>query len=194
MTNPTVPRITPLADDQWDKIAEALPAGLAKLSRGGREDGPVLKLFSTLGHHPTLLGRWLGFAGTLLNGTLPPREREMAVLRTAWLCQVDYEWGPHAAAARAAGLSDDDLARIIDGPSAEGWDQTDAALLRAVDELHTDARLTDATWETLAARFSEPQMIELLMLIGQYHLAAFTLNSLHLSAEPGAEPLPGPVQ
>ena len=191
MTDPTSPRIAPLSEDEWDKVAEGLPPALARLSRGGRVDGPVLKLFGTLGHHPTLLGRWLGFAGTLLNGALPAREREMAVLRTAWLCQVDYEWGPHAAAARAAGLTDDDLARIIAGPSADEWDAADAALLRAVDELHADARLRDATWDALASRFTEPQMIELLMLIGQYHLAAFTLNSLRLTAEPGAEPLPG---
>lgn len=190
MTTSTRPRIPPLTDDEWEKVATDLPAPLARLSRGGRPDGPVLSLFTTLGHHPTLLSRWLGFAGSLLNGTLPAREREIVILRTAWLCQVDYEWGPHAAAARRAGLSDDDLASIVTGPSADRWDAPDAALLRAVDELHHEARLSDGTWGELAGRFSEAQMIELLMLIGQYHLAAFTLNSLGLTAEPGAERLP----
>ena len=42
----------------------------------------------------------------------------------------------------------------------------------------------------LAARYDERQLIELPMLVGHYHLVAFTLNSLGVQLEPGLEGLP----
>ena len=68
-------------------------------------------------------------------------------------------------------------------PDAPGWDPFDATLLRAADELHHDATLSDATWAALAGRYDERQMIELPMLVGHYHLVAFTLNALGVQVE-----------
>jgi hypothetical protein len=58
------------------------------------------------------------------------------------------------------------------------------------DELHAGARISDATWAGLGRHLNEKQLIELPMLVGQYHLVAFTLNSLGVQPEPGLEPLP----
>jgi 4-carboxymuconolactone decarboxylase len=183
------PRIVPLTEDEWAEAARDLPEPLVRLSRRGK-DGPPLRIFTTLGRHPDLLRRWMAFAGALLNGTLPARDREMVILRTAWLCQVDYEWGPHRRAAAAAGLSDEDVERIITGPAAEGWSPFEQALLEAADELHHYACLSDATWKELAALLDEQQLIELLMLVGNYHVAAYTLSSIGVAPEDGFETLP----
>ena len=59
-----------------------------------------------------------------------------------------------------------------------------AAVLRAVDELHGDAAISDQTWKQLAETFDYQQLIEVCMLIGQYHMVAFTLNSLGVELEP----------
>src|SRR3546814_11705462 len=75
-------------------------------------------------------------------------------------------------------------------PEAEGWSREDASLLRAADELHADSRIGDATWAALAERYDEAQLIELCMVVGQYHLVAFTLNSLGVQAEPGLPEMP----
>ncbi|MGH8996269.1 MAG: carboxymuconolactone decarboxylase family protein, partial [Acidimicrobiales bacterium] len=98
--------------------------------------------------------------------------------------------GQHVAIARAAGLSADEVARVPDGPDAAGWAPDDAALLRAADELHRDAAITDATWSTLTGRLGERQLIEVCMVVGQYHLVAFTLNSLGVELEADAAPFP----
>ena len=57
----------------------------------------------------------------------------------------------------AAGLSDEEIVRITDGPDAPGWDPFDAALLRAADELHEDQFLGDTTWKALSQRYSPQQ-------------------------------------
>jgi len=45
--------------------------------------------------------------------------------------------------------------------------------------------ITDATWAVLAGRYDTQQLIEVPMVIGQYHLVAYTLNSLGVQREPG---------
>lgn len=156
-----------------------------------RPGGEELRIFATLAHHPKLLNRWSAFAGKLLyGGRLPARDREVLVLRTGWLCRAEYEWGQHVLIGRAAGLTDDDVERIAGPLDAEGWPEGDRLLARAADELHHDALLSDATWAALAERYDVQQLIEVCMVVGQYHLVAFTLNSLQVVPEDGLPPLP----
>ena len=92
--------------------------------------------------------------------TLAPRERELLILRIGWLCQAEYEWGQHVIFGKGAGLTDEEIARIKEGPDAKGWSPFDAALLRAADELHADAFISDATWAALSERYSTQQLMD----------------------------------
>jgi alkylhydroperoxidase family enzyme len=180
------PRIPPLPPAQRDDRTEELLRSLR-----ADPEGPDLNIFATLARHPRLLKRWSAFGGTLLyRGELPARERELLILRTGWNCGAEYEWGQHVTIGLAAGLTEQEVQRVAAGPDAAGWSEQDAALLRAADELHRDARIGDTTWRDLAATWSELQLIELCMVVGQYHLVAFTLNSLGIEREDGVPPLP----
>jgi len=152
--------------------------------------GPTVNIFATLVRHPGLFARWLPFGGKLLAGRLPARDREILILRTGWRCRAEYEWAQHVVVGRAAGLTDDEIERVTVGPDAEQWQPFDALLLRAADELHDEARLSDATWAGLAERYDERQLIEVPMVVGHYHLVSFTLNSLGVPLEDGAQGFP----
>jgi alkylhydroperoxidase family enzyme len=185
MTNPLKePRIAPLPAGAEDERAAELLAGVPAT-------GFAVNIFRTLVRHPGLYRHWLPFGGKLLAGKLPARHRELAILRTAWCCQSDYEWGQHVPIAQAAGVTDEEIARVPRGADAAGWTAIESAILRAVDELHADSRISDATWTVLAGEYEERQLIEVPMLIGHYHLVAFTLNSLGVQREPGVVGLPG---
>ncbi len=176
---PTSPRIPPLpAAEQDDQHRELLAGATAPGS-------PASNIFATLVRHPGLFRKWMPFGGKMLSGKLPARDRELLILRVGWRCQSEYEWGQHVIIGRAAGITDDEIERIKRGPTAEGWDPFDATLLRAADELHDDACIGDDTWAALAARYDERQLIEVPMVVGQYHLVSFTLNSLGVQREPG---------
>ena len=139
------PRFAPLAEDQLDDETR-------RLLERSRMRGRILNIFRTLAHHPKLLERWLVFGTHILNkSSLPPREREMLILRIGWLCRSEYEWGQHVLIGRQAGLADEEIERIKSGPEASGWSELESALLRAVDELHSEAFISDLTWQTLAA-------------------------------------------
>ena len=176
---PPSPRITPLPPAEQDAQAEELLGAVATTT------GPATNIFRTLVRHPGLFRRWLPFGGKLLAGKLPPRDRELAILRTGWRCGSEYEWGQHVLIGRAAGLTDAEIQRIQAGPDAPGWERVDAVLLRAADELHDDCCIQESTWHELASRYDERQLIELVMLIGHYHMVAYTLNSLGVEREPG---------
>ena len=175
---PSSPRIPPLPPGERDAESRLL---IDSIGSSGTEN-----TFNTLVRHPKLLRQWMPFTVALaVNGALPPRLRELAILRTGWLCRAEYEWGQHAVLARKVGVSDEEIARVKRRSEAEGWTELEAAVLRAADELHSGACITDDTWAVLAAHLDEQQLIEVPMLVGQYHIVSFILNTLGIQREPG---------
>ena len=174
---PTTPRIPPLPQEEQDDQAKEL--------LGGAGAGKATAIFATFVRHPGLFRKWLPFGGKLLAGKLPPRERELMILRTGWRCQAEYEWGQHVVIGKAAGITDEEIERIKAGPDDPAWDPFDATLLRATDELHDDSCISDATWAALAERYDDRQLIEVAMVVGHYHLVSFALNSFGVQREPG---------
>ena len=148
--------------------------------------GRTLNIYGTLAHHPALLKRWLVFGSHVLGGsTLPPRARELLILRTGYRCKSDYEWGHHAVIAGYVGISEDEIRRVAEGPKAAGWESFEALLLRAADELHDDQVISDATWDALREQYDVKQMLDLIFTVGQYTLVSMALNSLGVQREEG---------
>lgn len=181
----TVPRIPPLPEAEWSEAVrptlEARPPGLH--DRLGDNN-----IFSSFARHEKLLRKWLPFAGFLLGaGVLAPRERELLILRTGYNCGSAYEWGQHVRISEGLRMDRAEILRVAEGPEAEGWSAADATLLRAADELHRDAKISDSTWAQLAEDHDERGLIELAMLVGHYHMVAFALNSLEVELDEGLE-------
>ena len=189
---PKTPRIPPLTIDEADDQQRALLATVSPTvtSAAGPADGASMNIFATFARHPGLIRHWMPFGGKLLSGKLPARDREILILRTGWNCRSEYEWGQHVRIGLASGLSQTEIDRIAARSDAGGWSEGDALLLQAADELHDDACLSEATWVALADHYDEKQLIEIPMLVGQYHLVAFTLNSLGVQREPGVAGFP----
>lgn len=134
-----------------------------------------------LARQPDLLAPFLGWAAALaLNGTLPKRDHEIVALRVAYACASDYEFWEHAAYARDAGVTDEEIAGMV-LPDHE-WNEHDALLIRAVDELDAYNHLDDGTYRELAARYDDAQLVELLFVIGQYTMLSIVANAAGLTA------------
>jgi alkylhydroperoxidase family enzyme len=143
-----------------------------------------------LAKHPGLFRHFAGFTGKLLlAGKLSPRDRELLILRTAWRCACEYEWGQHHRIAQGAGLRVDEIDRVPDEHDAS-WSVADRTLFSAVDELVRDHRITPGTWQQLAGRYDDQQLIELVLCVGAYAMVAGCLNSLEVEPEVELAPLP----
>jgi 4-carboxymuconolactone decarboxylase len=160
---PTRPRITPMDDDR---------------------DPPPLNIFRTLAHNKGLEKAFLALGGHLiLGGGLPEREREIVILRVGWRANSEYEFGQHTTIGLAAGLTQSEVDRLADAESGV-WEAPDAALVSMVDELCDDDVVSDETWTSLAQRWTEPELLELLLLAGFYRMVSGMLNSIGVPLEP----------
>ena len=183
-TSPAV-RIPPVAAD------ETVPPALAAVP--GRE-GPPLNIFRTLARNEPLFKAFSRLGAHLLRrGGVPGREREIVILRVGWRCGSEYEFGQHTVIGLAAGLTDHEVRRIA-AEDIRGWSDDEAALLAMSDELCRDDVVSDDTWKRLSARWSDEDLLELLVLAGYYRLVSGMLNSAGVALEPTTPGWPDGVE
>ena len=153
--------------------------------KGYGTPGDTPEVFRVMLRNPELLKVYHPMGGYfIVEGKMPPRDRELVILRVGWLSQAPYEWGEHVAIGKRVGLSDAEIERVTAGADAPGWGEHDSALLRAVDELVTTAMISDATWAVLERSLDAAQLIELPVVVGTYQATAYLQNSLRLTLRP----------
>jgi 4-carboxymuconolactone decarboxylase len=191
-------RLGPLPEEQWDdRTRAALAALLPPERRNPRGAGNAL---ATLARHPDLAAAFLPFnTRLLLRSTLPPRLRELAILRVARRSGCAYEWAHHTKIAAKAGLTGAEIEAAGEGEviGPNGADvasdsigvggvcgsELDRAVLAAVDELAEESNLSDRTWSTLAAHLDERQLMDLVFTVGAYVLLAMAFNTFGVEPE-----------
>ncbi len=175
-------RIAPLEAPFDDLVAgtfqQYLPPGV-----------PLLKLFRTQAHNPRVLQR--AFAGSLLDpGSIDVRARELVILRTCARCGSEYEWGVHVALfSKAVGLSDADVAASA-AAGTGALPEHEALLFEMADQLHDASTLSDALWSRLARHYAPAQILELIALVGYYHMISFMANATGIEPEAFAPRMP----
>ncbi len=175
----TPPRIEPLQEAQWTEEQ-------ARILNASRIGGKLLNLSLTTARHPKMMESWNAFGRYVLTESkLPRRDREILILRIGWLTRSDYAFGQHTIVARWIGMSPEEIERITKGPDAPGWTPFESFLIRAADELHADAFITDGTWQGLSAVYNEKQLMDLVMTVGQYSTVCMLTKSLGVQREPG---------
>jgi alkylhydroperoxidase family enzyme len=185
------PRIAPLAPP----YAPDIDAALAKWMPPDSTIEPLL-LFRTLMVHETLASRMRPLGAGILGATatVPPRLREVVIHRTCALVGARYEWGVHAIAyGRPLGFSEQQLYSTVHGAfSDDCWDAQQAMAFRLADELHRAGTIGDELWRTLTASLREPQILELIVTAGWYHLIGYVCNAAGVQPERWAPDFPAP--
>ena len=177
----SAPRIAPV---ELDRLDDDQRAALEPFLVQGR----VLNIFRTMARLPRALTAFLAWGSYVLSrrNSLPARDRELAILRTGYLCGAGYEWTQHVPIGREAGLSEAEVERIKVGPDAPDWSPLDRAILRASDELVADQFVTTATWADLAD-LGDTGRADLVFTVGQYTQVSMILNSFGVQLDPGQQ-------
>lgn len=152
---------------------------------------PALNIFRLMAHADTALIPWLRWAAALLSELkLDPVLRELAILRVARLTPgAEYEWVQHAAIATAVGASEEQVGALQrDEPEAGCFSAGEQAVLRFTTEVVTDARAGDDTFAAVSEILSPREIVELLMVIGQYMMVARVMATLDIDMD---EPVGG---
>lgn len=174
------PRLLPVQPAEWTPEQAALLAPVT------RRSGDAFNIFKTLARHPEALAAFLPWATHVLNGSsLPAREREILILRTAHLCGSSYEWIQHRRIGLHVGLSEAEIERVREGAAAPGWTAGERALLALADELHARQTLSDPLWAEMTRHWSERQCLDAIFAVGNYTLLAMVLNGLRVEIDGG---------
>ncbi|MDZ7679905.1 MAG: carboxymuconolactone decarboxylase family protein [Acidimicrobiales bacterium] len=182
---PSEPRIRPVADPTSEQ-SEVLE------KTGTRPERGPLNIFATMVHNRRVANRAVLLGGAFLNkGTIPEREREIVILRVGHRANAEYEFGQHTLIGGRAGLTDDEIEALATNVSEHPWSDDDRALIAMVDDLSADDCVSDSTWGGLAQRWSDEQLVELVMLAGYYRMISGFLNSAGVQLDDGVPGFPG---
>ncbi|WP_405864396.1 carboxymuconolactone decarboxylase family protein [Streptomyces sp. NBC_00005] len=190
-------RIAPLPPASWPgdmyQALHALDPRKRGLPLRPAEDRPPTDgILGSFAHHPQLARAFFEFNGhVLFDTTLTPRQVEIIVLRIAARRACAYLRDHHLFGARAAGLTDADIARIAFGPEATFPDPLEGALVRAVDELVEDGVVAQSTWDSLSVALDRRQLLDVLFTAGCYETVSWFARSLGLDTQAPSEEASG---
>lgn len=165
--------LAPLPADQWDDEVVGSLRGFLPRDRQNPEGAG--NAMSTMVRHPALTKAFMPLNLHLLfSSTLPPRLRELAILRVAHRRRSAYEWDHHTSMALLLGVTADEIEAVRRGEAADDFERL---LLSAVDELDDDNGLSEQTWAALGERLDERQLMDLVFTVGTYNMLAMAFNT-----------------
>ena len=169
-------KLSPLAPDTWDSTLDEIKADL----------GVPPNIHNVFANHPDLLRAWIPFRNHVVrSSTLTGHQRELLILRNAHNTKAQYEWDHHVIRGRDAGLTDEEIARVKQGPSARGWTQEEALLLTVADEIQARQHLGEATWGNLCNTFDDRQILDIIVTVGMYMLLSTVVNTAQVPMDDG---------
>lgn len=140
-------------------------------------------VFTTLGRQRRLFRGWLYYSSKLMpGGRLPRRESELVILRIATIRECDYERRHHVRIGRKAGVTAAQIDHLAD-ETWSGWTSRERAFFAAVDQFVDEKFIDDGTWTALSEHLDEAELIEFLLLCGQYDSLATVLLTLKVQPE-----------
>lgn len=135
-----------------------------------------------LAQHPELSQAFYPLIAKVIPHTaLPPRDRQILVLRTLALCNEHYESTHHETISHNAGLTDADIEAARTG--SESLSPFERLLVKAADELVREHCVSDETWAQLAERYSQTELMEVVGLVSAYTALAMMFRSYGVQLE-----------
>lgn len=147
---------------------------------------PALNIFPMLAHAESAFVPYLGLGGVLLARLeLNPKLRELAILLVATRTGAEYEWVQHVGISRALGIAEEQISAVQRGDLQAACLDADAQVaLRFTEQVLDRPRADDETFTALTDRFPPRQIVELLLVIGSYHMLARVMTTLDIDLDP----------
>ena len=151
--------------------------------------GSVRGPYGVLLHSPDLAAR-VAHTGAYVRFDLDISEahREIIICATAREIRQQYEFSAHARLARQAGVSEDVVSAIAAGKAPEGLSGIEASLVKYVQELSQNHKISDETFNAVSGHFGMQKTVEITALIGHYLLVGQILSAFEVDLPDGVQP------
>jgi len=142
-------------------------------------------IFRMMAHSPAYFEQYCRLGGAIRHrGELDPVVRELAITRTGILCEAPYEVVAHKRIGRNVGVTDEQNAALENWKSATCFNELQRAALAFTDEIIAMRRLTDATFNAIAAKLTPAALVELQLSIGFYIMTSKFLETFGIDMQP----------
>ena len=178
------PRIKPIDA----KLQEPLKSKMAKIFPA---DKPSPNLYRGVARNESLFIDMIDMGyitptGLMDRRTIPPRIRELLILRTCVRAGNDYEFNLHVKTiSEKMGLNKSEIEDLkkqeIDHKL---WTAAEAALIAMADELVQNISLSEELFVSLSNHFSEAELIEMVQLVGLYTTVAMMVDLIRPELDP----------
>ncbi|KGD94243.1 carboxymuconolactone decarboxylase [Achromobacter sp. RTa] len=146
--------------------------------------GRISPLYQVLLNSPAVVEGWEAMLTAIRQKTsLPPRLRELIILRVATLNRAPYEFEAHVPHALAAGMPQALVEQLRDGPepaAVRGLAAGEAEVLALTDAMTRDIEVPDAVFAPLRERYDDTQLVELAATVGAYNMVSRFLVALRV--------------
>jgi len=146
--------------------------------------GRISPLYQVLLNSPAVVQGWEAMLTAIrLNTSVPPRLRELIILRVATLNNAPYEFEAHVPHALAAGMPQALVDELRGGPAPShlrGLEPGEAEVLALTDAMTRDIEVPDAVFAPLRARYDDTQLVELAATVGAYNMVSRFLVALRV--------------
>jgi len=175
-------RMPQIESQDWSDEARAM---FARWTTGPFKDADKNPALKTYAHHPQLADLFSQLnLHLLLTSTVPVRQRQIAIMRTAWICKSKYMWSSHLRTSLGFGLEPELFGPLQVGAGDPYFSEFEAAILLATDELVNDRCLSDESWRALSAEWDSKQLLDFMFTVGAYVLTAGVMRSAGIEREP----------
>jgi 4-carboxymuconolactone decarboxylase len=120
--------------------------------------------------------------------SIPPRLNELAILVTARAWTAQYEWLAHYQYAVKAGLPPAVADDIAAGKRPTKMESDEAIVYDFTRELIDTKQVSDANFNALKDKFGERGVVDLVGLVGYYHVVSMLMNVDRYPLPEGAKP------
>ena len=151
--------------------------------------GSVRGPYGVLLHSPDLAAR-VAHTGAYARFDLDISEahREIIICATAREIRQQYEFSAHARLARQAGVPEDVVSAIATGKAPEGLSGIEASLVKYVQELFRDHKVSNETFDAVSGHFGIQKTLEITVLMGHYLLVGQVLSAFEVDLPEGVQP------
>jgi alkylhydroperoxidase family enzyme len=181
------PRMPPVRPEDFTEETRAFFGRWTGGIFSNADKNPVLLTFA---HHPKLAEVFSQFNIHLLStSTLPVKQRQIAIMRTAWICKANYMWSSHLNTSVVCGLSPDMFRPIQVGADDPYFTEFERTVIRATEEIVRDRKISDTNWQALMAEWNNQQMLDFLFTVGAYVAIAGVMRSTGAQRTPDLQEL-----
>jgi AhpD family alkylhydroperoxidase len=164
-----------------DETKVALDEKLLEAIRARRKGGHLRPTDRIVLHSEPLARGWNALFTALTTQTeIDTLTRELVLLRVAQLLGGEYELQVHLAVARDAGMAEAKIQAIAGWRASDLFDARERAILGYAEEMTTQIRVSQATYEEVRQFTTERQLVELSALVGAYNMSCRFMEALEL--------------